>query len=88
MADLPSASSKTRGRKTGRLMRAKKVGGATLRLSRGKKPKNVKARKKVRTVAPKYQSPDGETWAGRGKTPRWLSALLAKGRHKQEFLIP
>ena len=87
LADLPSSPGKTRGRKTGRLVRVKKVGGATSRVRSGKQQKNSTARKKVRKVAPKYRSPDGETWTGRGKTPRWLSALLARGRHKQEFLI-
>ena len=27
------------------------------------------------TVPPKYRGPGGETWAGRGATPRWLAAL-------------
>jgi DNA-binding protein H-NS len=39
------------------------------------------------TVAPKYRSPEGETWAGRGARPRWLSALLKQGRKVEEFLI-
>ncbi|CAN5486451.1 H-NS histone family protein [soil metagenome] len=43
---------------------------------------------KRNVVAPKYQDPDsGKTWTGRGKSPAWLSAQLAAGRNKQEFLI-
>ena len=43
---------------------------------------------KRNVVAPKYQDPDsGKTWTGRGKSPAWLSAQLAAGRGKQEFLI-
>lgn len=43
---------------------------------------------KRNVVAPKYQDPDsGKTWTGRGKSPAWLSAQLAAGRDKQEFLI-
>ncbi|MBH1958448.1 MAG: H-NS histone family protein [Burkholderiales bacterium] len=43
---------------------------------------------KRNVVAPKYQDPDsGKTWTGRGKSPSWLSAQLAAGRDKQEFLI-
>jgi DNA-binding protein H-NS len=38
-------------------------------------------------VAPKYRGPDGETWAGRGATPRWLSALIKEGHSVEEFLI-
>ena len=38
-------------------------------------------------VPPKYRGPEGETWAGRGATPRWLSALLKEGHSVEEFLI-
>ena len=30
-------------------------------------------------VAPKYRGPAGETWAGRGVQPRWLTALVKEG---------
>src|SRR5215218_6194913 len=40
-----------------------------------------------RKVAPKYRGPDGETWAGRGATPKWLLALMKRGRKRDEFLI-
>ncbi|NDP63251.1 H-NS histone family protein [Polaromonas sp.] len=43
---------------------------------------------KRNVVAPKYQDPSsGKTWTGRGKSPAWLSAQIASGREKQEFLI-
>lgn len=43
---------------------------------------------KRNVVAPKYQDPDsGKTWTGRGKSPSWLSAQLAAGRKKEDFLI-
>lgn len=38
-------------------------------------------------VAAKYRGPNGETWSGRGLTPRWLSALLTDGKTKEEFAI-
>ena len=38
-------------------------------------------------VAPKYRGPGGETWAGRGATPRWLKALLDEGHSVEEFAI-
>ncbi len=40
-------------------------------------------------VAPKFRNTANakETWAGRGKQPRWLSAEIAKGRKIEEFLI-
>src|SRR5262249_21908665 len=31
---------------------------------------------KGRKVPPKYRSPSGETWAGRGARPRWLVAAI------------
>ncbi len=39
------------------------------------------------TVAAKYRGPNGETWSGRGLPPRWLAALLAEGRKKEDFAI-
>ncbi len=39
------------------------------------------------TVAAKYRGPNGETWSGRGLTPRWLSALVAQGKTKEEFAV-
>lgn len=38
-------------------------------------------------VEAKYRGPNGEEWSGRGLTPRWLSALIAAGRTKEEFAI-
>ena len=39
------------------------------------------------TVAAKYRGPNGETWSGRGLTPKWLAALIANGKTKEEFAI-
>lgn len=46
-----------------------------------------KAAKAAGVVAAKYRGPNGETWSGRGLTPRWLATLLAQGRTKEEFAI-
>jgi DNA-binding protein H-NS len=40
-----------------------------------------------RTVPPKYRSPSGETWAGRGARPRWMVEALKKGKKLDDFLI-
>lgn len=41
-----------------------------------------------RQVAPKYRHPQtGETWSGRGKAPRWLTAEEAAGNSRDSFLI-
>jgi DNA-binding protein H-NS len=44
---------------------------------------------KLGKVAPKYRNPANaeETWAGRGKPPRWLATYLDQGRRIDEFLI-
>lgn len=39
------------------------------------------------TVAAKFRGPKGETWSGRGLTPRWLAALVAQGSQKEDFAI-
>jgi len=40
-------------------------------------------------VLPKYQNPNNpaETWSGRGKKPRWLTAQLRFGKKLGDFLI-
>ena len=40
-------------------------------------------------VAPKYRNPDNplETWSGRGRKPRWLTAALKAGRKLRDFKI-
>lgn len=45
------------------------------------------ARKSGNPVAAKYRGPQGETWSGRGLMPRWLAALVAQGRTKEEFAV-
>lgn len=73
-----------RGRK-GRKAKAakpKKSAGAT----KGKaKIMSAKSRK---PVAAKYRNgATGETWSGRGKAPKWLTALEAAGRKREEFAV-
>jgi len=53
-----------------------------------KTPKVPKIAKKAGTpVAAKYRGPNGETWSGRGLTPKWLASLVAQGQPKEAFLI-
>jgi DNA-binding protein H-NS len=46
-------------------------------------------RRKYPPVLPKYQNPSNpsETWAGRGKQPRWLVSQLKAGKKINDFLI-
>ena len=41
------------------------------------------------TVLPKFRNPDepSETWAGRGKQPRWLRKHLRSGKRIDDFRI-
>lgn len=52
-----------------------------------KKSGKTKRAGKIKVKA-KYRNPDtGETWTGRGRPPRWLAALEAAGKSRDEFLI-
>jgi DNA-binding protein H-NS len=42
---------------------------------------------KGRKVLPKYRSPSGDTWAGRGAKPRWLGDAIKDGKKIDDFLI-
>jgi DNA-binding protein H-NS len=50
--------------------------------------KTAKVGKRAK-VAPKYRNPakPTETWAGRGKPPRWLAAELKMGKKLADFAI-
>ena len=49
----------------------------------------VSERRPYPRVPPKYRNPDrpSETWAGRGKQPRWLVAQLGAGKRIDDFRI-
>ncbi|MGZ5872973.1 MAG: H-NS histone family protein [Bradyrhizobium sp.] len=48
-----------------------------------------RVRRRYPRVSPKYRNPDNssETWAGRGKQPRWLTAQLRTGKTLDDFRI-
>jgi DNA-binding protein H-NS len=50
---------------------------------------NSPGRRPYPRVHPKYRNPGnpGETWAGRGKQPRWLAAQLKAGKQLDDFKI-
>ena len=51
--------------------------------------KSTHARRPYPQVFPKYRNPEKptETWAGRGKQPRWLTAQLQSGKKLDDFRI-
>jgi len=66
--------------------------GSGKTVEKAAKPARRAARKSSKaggTVAPKYRNPadPSQTWAARGKQPRWLAAEIAKGRKLEEFAI-
>ncbi len=38
-----------------------------------------------RPLPVRYRGPNGETWSGRGRMPKWLQTLEAEGRDRKEF---
>ena len=79
---------------------ARKIPAETARLNQrlrqlglGAVSHNVKkmshARRPYPQVFPKYRNPaePSETWAGRGKKPRWLTAQLKSGKKIDDFRI-
>ena len=70
----------TPAKKAGR----KAKGDATAKI---KGPKAAKVAKPTGKVEAKYKGPNGEAWTGRGLTPKWLTAFVAQGRSKEEFLV-
>ncbi len=75
--------------------------GGKVKTARGRKPKLAKAAKPAKAakdkakpaktrkpVAVKYRNPETrETWTGRGKAPKWLAAMEAAGRKREEFAV-
>jgi DNA-binding protein H-NS len=63
------------------VLRLRKLGVTDGELRREKRP--------YPKVFPKYRNPKNysETWAGRGKQPRWLATQLRTGKKLTDFLI-
>jgi DNA-binding protein H-NS len=68
---------------------ATRSGGAAKPSASGPKARKTTKGYKLGKVEPKYRNPanTSETWAGRGKPPRWLAVYLDQGRRIEEFLI-
>ena len=66
----------------------------TVSKGKGKAVKAVRAVKAVggtkkdgKPVQAKFRGPNGESWSGRGLMPKWMKALVAEGKSKQEFAV-
>ena len=73
----------------GKLMRRQSKGGKRLALPAKKSKSKSKSKSKFAgtRVAAKYRGPNGESWSGRGLSPRWLSALVSQGKTKEDFAV-
>jgi DNA-binding protein H-NS len=69
-----------------RLSLSGETGGRAVRNGKVGRPRKSHPLKGAK-VAPKYRGPGGETWAGRGAQPRWLSAMLKQGSKLEDFAI-
>lgn len=67
---------------------------ASAKPRRGRATKGVAKKRAARKgaarkpVAPKYRNAKtGDTWSGRGRTPRWLAALEAQGKSREDYRV-
>ena len=66
----------------------KKLGVSVDDLADFSAEKRVKGVKKPsQKVAVKYRDENGNTWTGRGKTPRWMADTEKAGNKRERFLV-
>ena len=66
----------------------KKLGVSVADLADPSVEKRVKSNKKSsQKVAVKYRDKNGNTWTGRGKTPRWMVDAEKAGIKREQYLI-
>ena len=66
----------------------KKLGVSVADLADPSSEKRVKGVKKpAQKVAVKYRDENGNTWTGRGKTPRWMVDAEKAGNKREKYLI-
>jgi DNA-binding protein H-NS len=77
VSDLGGRAGATKGRKPKAAKPAKTGKAKVAKVAKVRKP-----------VAAKYRNAaTGETWSGRGKAPKWLAAMEAAGRKREEFAV-
>ena len=59
----------------------------TLHADLGKGRRRGTSPMRGRKVAIKYRDKAGNTWAGRGAQPRWLTAAIKAGAKRDDFLV-
>lgn len=72
----------------GKVRAAKGSKAKVAKATKAAKAEKVKVAKTRKPVAAKYRNAaTGETWSGRGKSPKWLAAMEAAGRKREEFAV-
>lgn len=68
---------------------AQEAGFAVTELIADAKPKRAKSTRKRAKAAIKYRDPKNpkNTWAGRGRMPKWMAAEIEKGKKKEDFAV-
>jgi DNA-binding protein H-NS len=66
-----------------------KIGEEASRRGRRRSQEGTEGEDRRHEVPPKYRNPDNsaETWAGRGRKPKWVEEKLAQGRTLDDLLI-
>jgi len=67
---------------------AQEAGFAVSELLEEAKPKTRKTKTRAKAKI-KYRDPKNakNTWAGRGRMPRWMAAYVEKGKKKEDFAV-
>ena len=66
----------------------KKLGVSVADLADPSPEKRFKGVKKpAQKIAVKYRDENGNTWTGRGKTPRWMADAEKAGSKREKYLI-
>ena len=67
---------------------AQEAGFAISELMEEAKPKARKARTRAKAKV-KFRDPKDakNTWAGRGRMPKWMAAYIEKGKKKEDFAV-
>ena len=60
---------------------------ASRRRKKADEPKSTTRRPAKRRAATRYEGPNGETWSGFGRAPRWLTDLEAGGKSRESFVV-
>ncbi len=60
---------------------------ASRRRKKANEPKSSTRRPAKRRAATRYEGPNGETWSGFGRAPRWLTDLEAAGYSRESYVV-